>query len=1022
MLRFISAALFLAIVATILSPLQPAPAVAKTASSAGVTVTAPKKVASGETFAISVVLPADVRAVEGRLVSRRGSAELVGIAAPGGADALRPVADGDMSWFGVTNLAGGNPNVIELVVVPVRDGQHHFRVVLDVSGDETGKSLGVAGEWRASVKVGAGAADLAAPVAPARRSAAREARPIKDRRADGQIYVRDVDIVSAGWDATRSLASVCGASADDVNRDGCTDVLDIQATDARIEADAATEPGEVAPAAVAAAATYVVTSAADTADANPGNGTCADTLGRCTLRAAIMESEWIIGDNRIEFAIPAPAPVQIQLTSQLPFITSRSGGLEIDAYTQTGARVNTAAFGSNAIPGIELRGRGWDARENAFYITSANNTIRGFATHNTFRGVMLDGADASNNRILGNWFGFTGLGTNGANGEFMIVNNTGSHDNIIGTPALADRNVMGNSVHGMEFYGPGTSSAIVQNNLFCIGPGGGRAPCTTGIDYNFGPKNSLIGGTGPNERNVFGPTSLNGIEISHGWNPAFAPREDNSVTWQINNHRFIGNWVGFKADGHYDPNYRSASSNPGGGDNGQGINVYDGSYDNLVEANYVGSWFMGITTMAPNSQRTTIRGNVIGRSPHGEAAPMSSWGIRMRWATKFNYVIGNTISNAVAGGIGIVEGTVFNVRLSQNVVTDTAGPAISIVSPIVQPPTITAANLTGASGTSSSPGATVELFRASRAAGQVGLPIAYIGSGTVAGNGTWSIPATLTAGDRVTALQWRADENTSLLTANVTVGGTTPPNQPPSASFTSSCNGLTCAFTNTSTDDVGITSSAWNFGDGATSTAMNPSRTYTAAGTYAVTLSVTDAAGASSTTNRQVTVTAPNQPPTANFTSSCSGLTCSFTNSSTDDVGVVSSSWNFGDGATSTATNPSRTYGAGGTYTVTLIVTDGSGATSTATRTVTVTAPNQTITLSAVWRKSSGIHFADLSWSGAVGSQVAIYRNGTLLTTTANDGAYSDRLGRGASGSRTYQVREVAPGTGVSNVATILIQ
>ena len=175
----------------------------------------------------------------------------------------------------------------------------------------------------------------------------------------------------------------------------------------------------------------------------------------------------------------------------------------------------------------------------------------------------------------------------------------------------------------------------------------------------------------------------------------------------------------------------------------------------------------------------------------------------------------------------------------------------------------------------------------------------------------------------------------------------------------------------------------------------NPSRTYAAGGTYTVTLIVTDGSGATSTATRSVTVTAANQPPTANFTSSCSGLTCSFTNTSTDDVGVASNSWNFGDGSTSTATNPSRTYAAGGTYTVTLIVTDGSGATSTATRSVTVTAANQTITLSAVWRKSSGVHFADLSWSGAVGSQVEIYRNGTLLTTTANDGAYTDRIGRG---------------------------
>ena len=80
-----------------------------------------------------------------------------------------------------------------------------------------------------------------------------------------------------------------------------------------------------------------------------------------------------------------------------------------------------------------------------------------------------------------------------------------------------------------------------------------------------------------------------------------------------------------------------------------------------------------------------------------------------------------------------------------------------------------------------------------------------------------------------------------------------------------------------------------------------------------------------------------NVAPTASFTSSVSGLTASFTDTSTDSDGSIASrSWNFGDGSTSTATNPSRTYAAAGTYTVALTVTDNGGASNTATRTVTV--------------------------------------------------------------------------------------
>ncbi len=78
--------------------------------------------------------------------------------------------------------------------------------------------------------------------------------------------------------------------------------------------------------------------------------------------------------------------------------------------------------------------------------------------------------------------------------------------------------------------------------------------------------------------------------------------------------------------------------------------------------------------------------------------------------------------------------------------------------------------------------------------------------------------------------------------------------------------------------------------------------------------------------------------PVANFTSSASGLTVTFTDTSTDTGGTIGSrSWNFGDGATSTATNPSHTYAAAGAYTVTETVTDSvNGSTNTKTASVTV--------------------------------------------------------------------------------------
>jgi leucyl aminopeptidase len=88
-----------------------------------------------------------------------------------------------------------------------------------------------------------------------------------------------------------------------------------------------------------------------------------------------------------------------------------------------------------------------------------------------------------------------------------------------------------------------------------------------------------------------------------------------------------------------------------------------------------------------------------------------------------------------------------------------------------------------------------------------------------------------------------------------TGGGTPPVNTPPVANFAVATNGLTATFTDSSTDSDGtIASRAWNFGDGGTSTATNPSRTYAVAGTYTVALTVTDNLGATNTKSSAVTV------------------------------------------------------------------------------------------------------------------------------------------------------------------------
>ncbi len=149
-------------------------------------------------------------------------------------------------------------------------------------------------------------------------------------------------------------------------------------------------------------------------------------------------------------------------------------------------------------------------------------------------------------------------------------------------------------------------------------------------------------------------------------------------------------------------------------------------------------------------------------------------------------------------------------------------------------------------------------------------------------------------------------------TAGYTWSVAPPANQPPTASFTSACNGLTCSFTDTSTDGDGtIVARSWAFGDGGTSTAANPSHTYPAAGSYPVTLTVTDDDGATDLVSSTVSPTAPTSMWVASLSGAATASRGSWSATVTIRVvdangplsGVlVTGSWSSGSGGTSCTT------------------------------------------------------------------------------------------------------------------------
>ena len=140
----------------------------------------------------------------------------------------------------------------------------------------------------------------------------------------------------------------------------------------------------------------------------------------------------------------------------------------------------------------------------------------------------------------------------------------------------------------------------------------------------------------------------------------------------------------------------------------------------------------------------------------------------------------------------------------------------------------------------------------------------------------------------------------------------------------------------------------WDFGDGGTSTAGNPAHAYIAAGTYTVTLTVTDDAGDTSTDSTTATIQAPvvNTPPSADANGPYSGFVGDSIifdgRASTDpDGSIVRYDWDFGDGAAAAdaGPTPSHVYDVADNYTATLTVIDDMGASGSAKADVAIREP-----------------------------------------------------------------------------------
>ncbi|MBP2144796.1 PGF-pre-PGF domain-containing protein [Methanofollis sp. W23] len=243
------------------------------------------------------------------------------------------------------------------------------------------------------------------------------------------------------------------------------------------------------------------------------------------------------------------------------------------------------------------------------------------------------------------------------------------------------------------------------------------------------------------------------------------------------------------------------------------------------------------------------------------------------------------------------------------------------------------------------------------------------------------------------------------------------------ASPTSGTAPLTVQFTDASTGTP--TSWRWTFGDGNTSDDRSPSYTYQHAGTYTVSLMVSDG-GTDDTITRTdlITVEEPVPDLKANFTASpTSGtapLTVQFTDASTGTP--TSWRWTFGDGNTSDDRSPSYTYQHAGVYTVNLTVSNrGMDDRITRTDLITVNEPKTTPTRSSGSSSDGGRSLLSagvferlkkgesgyVSLSGSVITRIGITANSSLSDVLVTVGRGSPPSSAGAPGDTIYAYLEI---------------
>ena len=420
--------------------------------------------------------------------------------------------------------------------------------------------------------------------------------------------------------------------------------------------------------------------------ANPVQGspfsvTTTNDSGTGSLREAISLANANPGPDLINFQFAGTPPFTIKLLSALPPITSP---LTIDATTQAGysnaplVELNGAGAGANAVglqfnsgagtssliglainrfatEGIWLIGAsntiqgcfigtdttGTNIAGNANYgiaVFSAGNTIgpSNVISGNAYAGILLSGAPATGNKILGNFIGTDAAGKSAAGNNDGIYLTNAIANQIGGTAAGAGNVISGNFRNGIVLTG-GSSSNSVQGNLIGLAAGGTNAlkNFLDGILISGGSANT-IGGYVNGGRNIISGNGTNGVFIG--------------LTSDCFN-LIAGNYIGTDFTGKTNIPNGQAGVRIQGCTNTVGGGVVKGvSGRNIISGNgQQGIWLLGTNGSAAGNM---VLGNHIGLDATGtNSLGNGNAGIHIDSAAGNTLGPGNTISANTNAGI-----------------------------------------------------------------------------------------------------------------------------------------------------------------------------------------------------------------------------------------------------------------------------------------------------------------------------------------------------------------------------------